>query len=180
MNIRQAKFEDSAGIAHVQVDSYRTAYAGIFPQAYLEHFTYEEQTQDWRELLSAGPAVVLYVAETDAGEIVGYALGRPDPNEFPPYESELVALHVRKAYQHQGIGQRLIAAVATHLKQEGCASLMLWTLAQNPSRGLYERLGGLWLAEKDWGGNEDFGVAVQEVAYGWTSIESLATLETKK
>ncbi|MBN2390885.1 MAG: GNAT family N-acetyltransferase [Anaerolineae bacterium] len=180
MNIRQAKFEDSAGIAHVQVDSYRTAYAGIFPQSYLEHFTYEEQTQDWRDLLSAEMTDVLYVAETDASEIVGYALGRPDPNEFPPYQSELVALHVRKTYQRQGIGRRLIAAVAAHLKQAGCTSLMLWTLAQNPSRGLYERLGGQLLGEKDWGGNEDFGVSVQEVAYGWTSIESLTTFEVKK
>jgi ribosomal protein S18 acetylase RimI-like enzyme len=185
MNIRQAKFEDSAGIAHVQVDSYRTAYAGIFPQSYLENFTYEEQTQDWRELLSAesvdvpsaGPAVVLYVAETDAGEIVGYALGRPDPHELPPYESELVAVHVRRAYQRQGIGRRLIAAVAAHLKQEGYTSLMLWTLAQNPSRSLYERLNGQLLAEKDWGGNEDFGVIVQEVAYGWLNIDQLIKVE---
>ncbi|MFN2283450.1 MAG: GNAT family N-acetyltransferase, partial [Anaerolineae bacterium] len=91
MNIRRAKFEDSAGIAHVQVDSYRTAYAGIFPQAYLEQFTYEEQTQDWRDLLSAESEDVLYVAETDAIAIVGYALGRPGLSDIPPYDSELVA-----------------------------------------------------------------------------------------
>ena len=177
MNLRQAKFEDSAGLAQVQVDSYRIAYASIFPPAYLEQFTYEEQTQDWHNLLSAESEDVLYVAETDGGEIVGYALGRPDPNEFPPYESEFAALHVRRAYQRQGIGRRLIAVVAAHLKREGCTSLMLWTLAQNPSRGLYEWLGGQLLGEKDWGGNEEYGVAVQEVAYGWTSIEPLAMLE---
>lgn len=176
MNIRQATLEDSAGIAHVQVDSYRTAYAGIFPQSYLEHFTYEEETQDWRDLLSGASADVLYVAETETGEIVGYALGRLGLTDIPPYDSELVALHVRRAYQRQGIGQRLIAAVATRLQQEGCNSLMLWTLAQNPSRGLYERLGGQWLGEKDWGGNEEFAVDVQEVAYGWSSIAPLATL----
>jgi GNAT superfamily N-acetyltransferase len=120
---------------------------------------------------------VLYVAETDAGEIVGYALGRPGPSEIPSYDSELIALHVHRAYQRQGIGRRLIAAVATHLKQEGCTTLMLWTLAQNPSRALYERLGGQLLGEKDWGGNEEFGVSVQEVAYGWSSIEPLAIVE---
>ena len=54
---------------------------------------------------------------------------------------------------------------------------MLWTLTQNPSRALYERLGGQLLGEKDWGGNEAYGVAVQEVAYGWPSIEALVTLE---
>lgn len=176
MNLRQATIEDSAGIAHVQVDSYRSAYAGIFPQPYLEHFTYEEETQDWCDLLSAEFADVLYVAETETGEIVGYALGRPGLSDIPPYDSELVALHVRRAYQRQGIGRRLIAAIAACLKQEGCISLMLWTLAQNPSRTLYERLGGQLLAEKDWGGNEEFGVAVQEVAYGWLDIGQLAML----
>ena len=180
MNIRHATLEDSAGIARVQVDSYRTAYAGIFPQSYLEQFTYEEQTQDWCDLLSVESADVLYVAETDTGEIVGYALGRPEPDEFPPYESELVAVHVRRAYQRQGIGRRLIAAVAAHLQREGCGSLMLWTLAQNPSRALYERLGGQLIGEKAWGGNEDFGVDVWEVAYGWSSIAPLSMLETKR
>jgi len=177
MNIRQATIEDSVGIARVQVDSYRAAYAGIFPQPYLEHFTYEEETQDWRDLLSGASADVLYVAEAETGEIVGYALGRPGPTDVPTYDSELVALHVRGAYQRQGVGRRLIAAVAMRLKQEGCTSLLLWTLAQNPSRALYERLGGQLLGEKDWGDNEEFGVAVQEVAYGWASIEQLATVE---
>jgi len=177
LNIRQATIEDCAGIARVQVDSYRTAYAGIFPQSYLEHFTYEEQTQDWRDLLFAESADVLYVAATETGEIVGYALGRPGLSDIPPYDSELVALHVRRASQRQGIGRRLIATVAARLQQEGCTSLMLWTLAQNPSRTLYERLGGQLLAEKkDWGGNEECGVAVQEVAYGWPRIEHLVTI----
>ncbi|MEW5871547.1 MAG: hypothetical protein AB1894_19895 [Chloroflexota bacterium] len=44
MKIRHATLEDSAGIAGVQVESYRRAYAGILPQSYLDHFTYEEQT----------------------------------------------------------------------------------------------------------------------------------------
>jgi hypothetical protein len=53
LNIRKATIVDSAGLARVQVDSYRTAYAGIFPPAYLDHFTYEEQEQDYRNLLTS-------------------------------------------------------------------------------------------------------------------------------
>ena len=173
MNIRQAKIEDSVGLAQVQVDSYRIAYASIFPPAYLEQFTYEEQMQDWRDLLSSESKDVLYVAEADTGEIVGYALGRPGQRDIPSYDSELVAVHVRLAYRRQGIGRRLISAVAARLKQEGCMSLMLWTLAQNPSQALYERLGGQLIGEKAWGGNEAYGVVVREVAYGWPSIELL-------
>ena len=35
IEVREAVPEDSPGIARVQVDSYRTAYAGLFPEPYL-------------------------------------------------------------------------------------------------------------------------------------------------
>jgi hypothetical protein len=47
VRIRKAKLEDSAGLARVQVDSYRTAYADIFPQDYLDHFSYEASMNGW-------------------------------------------------------------------------------------------------------------------------------------
>jgi len=53
IHIRPAVTADAAALAEIQVTSYRTAYAGLLPQDYLEHFTLEEQEQDWRTLLSA-------------------------------------------------------------------------------------------------------------------------------
>jgi hypothetical protein len=73
--IRQANLEDCPTIAQVQVDSYRTVYADFFPQTFLDRFTYEEQTQDWRALLTGQARDLLYVAETEDGEIIGYAWG---------------------------------------------------------------------------------------------------------
>ena len=142
MHIRPAQIDDSADLAYIQVDSYRAAYAAFFPPSYLAHFTYQEQEQDWRDWLSDRPDDVLLVAETDAGEVVGYALGRPKVSETPPYDGELLALHVRQSHQRQGIGTQLIAATAAHLAQAGCKSLILWTIAGNRARSLYERLGG--------------------------------------
>jgi ribosomal protein S18 acetylase RimI-like enzyme len=132
VRIRRAGVEDSAALASVQVDSYRTAYAGIFPQLYLDHFTYQEQEQDWRDLLSSGTDDELYVAERESGEIVGYVLGRTGFGGIPPYDGELVALHVRQAYQREGVGQRLLATVAGQLQQKGCTSLIVWVLEKNP------------------------------------------------
>jgi hypothetical protein len=77
LNVRKAELEDSAALARIQVDSYRTAYAGIFPQAYLDRFTYEEQEEDWRDLIASDPEDLLLLAGAEAGEIAGYALGRP-------------------------------------------------------------------------------------------------------
>lgn len=173
LHIRPAKLEDCAGLAHVQVDSYRRAYAGILPQEYLDHFTYAEQEQDWRDLLGAGLEEALLVAEDETGQVVGYALGRPGPSEVPPYDGELVSLHVRKDQQGQGAGHALIAAVAGVLEQRGCSSLMLWVLQENrPARALYEHLGGVIIGEKTtYLGDGD--IAAQEVAYGWPDIRSL-------
>jgi ribosomal protein S18 acetylase RimI-like enzyme len=175
--IRKAEISDSPGLARVQVDSYCTAYADIFPQVYLDHFTYEEQEQDWCNLFEAGTEDELYVAVSEAGEVVGYALGRLLADTEWPYDGELVALHVRKGHQRQGIGTRLVAAMAEQLQLRECASLMLWTLEDNgPARALYERLGGKLLGEKAWRGNEHFGVHVREVAYGWADIEELESM----
>jgi GNAT superfamily N-acetyltransferase len=141
VTIRTTTLDDCAAIARVQVDSYRAAYAGIFPQEYLDGFTYEEQEQDWRELLSSGGEDIVPVAEAD-GAIAGYALGRPEPVGITPYDCELVALHVRRERQRQGVGGALAAAMADALRAKGCKSMMLWVLAKNPARRFYERLGG--------------------------------------
>ena len=92
MHIRRARMEDCAGLARVQIDSYRAAY-------YLDRFTYEEQEQDWQDLLTAGGDDIMLVAESDAGEIVGYALGRPGEAEIAPYDSELMA-HLAACFAH--------------------------------------------------------------------------------
>lgn len=173
MKIRRATLQDSAEIARIQVDSYRTAYASIFPAAYLEHFAYAEQEQDWRELLSAAERDVLYVAVTDRGEIVGYGLGRRDANALWPYDSELIALHVRRDYQRRGWGRRLFAAVGSELATSGGRSLFLWVLADNPARFFYEKLGGQLVTEKAWQNNEYFGTDIYEVAFGWPDIRSV-------
>jgi hypothetical protein len=55
-------------LARVQVDSYRTAYAGMFPADSLARFTYDEQEQDWRDLLETGGDVLL-VAEDETGAV---------------------------------------------------------------------------------------------------------------
>ena len=174
MKIRRAEIRDSALLAQIQVDSYQTSYAGTLPPSYLERFSYREQEQDWRDLLSSKSDDVLFVAETETGEIVGYALGRLGPSSIPPYDGELVALHVRRSYQGQGTGRQLIAAVAGELQRNGSTALMLWVLEKNPARALYKRLGGQVLGQKDWDGNEAFGMQVKEVAYGWPNIHTLA------
>jgi len=170
INIRAAQVEDCPGIARVQVDSYRNTYASFFPPAYFAHFTYEEQAQDWRDLLAELPGDILLVAENEAQEIIGYLLARVDADLFPGYDAEIIALHVRGSLQRRGTGSALLGRALEILLQRGCTSAMLWTIRENPVRRWYESLGGQWLAEKQ---NEGEGWAVTEVAYGWKDLPAL-------
>lgn len=173
MRIRKAQLEDSAALARVQVDSYCTAYAGILPDDYLAHFTYEEQEQDWRDLLAAGISDSLLVAEAKEGEVIGYTLGRPGPTDIAPFQGELVALHVRRGHQRQGVGRALVAALVDCFTAHGCGSLMLWVLAENaPARRFYERLGGQLIGSRTIELGEG-DITPTEVAYGWPEIGSL-------
>ena len=168
MQIRPATSEDSAALATIQITSYRTAYAHIFPAAYLAQFSPEEQTEDWRTLIAAATCEVVYVAQQD-GNIVGYGLGRW--TAAPEWEGELVALHILPAFQRQGIGRRLFAAVTRHLEAQGCRTLWVGVLAKNPARQFYLRFGGTLGGEQSF---EVAGVTVVEVAYRWEQIEALA------
>ena len=173
MNIRVAKITDCSGIARVQVDSYRTAYAGILPGSYLQHFTYQEQEQDWVDLLSSRQMAVLHVATTGSEEIVGYALARSNSEDFPPYDSELVALHVGNQHMRHGVGRQLLDSVSRELHRQGGRSLFVWVLADNPACQFYEKLGGVFLGQKPWQNNAYFGTHIYEVAYGWANIPTV-------
>jgi GNAT superfamily N-acetyltransferase len=141
----------------------------LLPDAYLDQFTYEEETQDWMNLLSKVDHDVVYVAVDDADHILGYALGRSLADSG--FDCELLALHVLKDHQRQGIGTALVSVMASHYADTGCASLMLWTLEHNPVRAMYETWGGEVVNRRSemW----DEGTQITEVAYGWSDIRSL-------
>lgn len=171
IEIRRATQDDSVGIAHVQITSYRTAYASFFPPSYFEQMTEAEQTQDWRDLMSALNADPVFVAEDEeADKIVGYALGKVNPEEFEPWECELVALHVLPQYQRKGIGSQLFSRMVREMQAYDKTVIFLWTIEGNPVRAFYERLGGALAGGKEY---EVDTVTITEVAYSWADLDDL-------
>ena len=83
MNIHEAMPGDEAAMARVSVDSYRAAHRDHIPEESLMLYTYEESERNWaralRELSEATERQeYIYVAENDAGNIIGVAMGGPE------------------------------------------------------------------------------------------------------
>lgn len=169
--IREAKLKDCAGIARVQVDSYQSAYAGIFPEGYIAHFTYAEQEGDWKKWFGSNKDEMLYLAENQPEEICGYCLFKIKKDIYPGYDAEIVALHVNRRIHRQGVGSVLLDKAMQELQIRGCTSVMLWTLRDNPIRNWYERLGGKAIGEKKFDVDD---CEIVEIAYGWKDINHLA------
>lgn len=177
MVIREAKPTDATPIARVVVDTWRTTYAGIVPQDYLDGLTYEQRAGVWQARLSpAGtlwPGWFVYVVEDDDRNVIGFAGGGPQHGEVRPFSGELGFIYLFKSHQRQGIGRQLMATVALRLRQQGHNSMLVWVLAANPYRSFYEALGGRPVAER----NVNIGGAdLPEVAYGWQNLGVFAKM----
>lgn len=174
--IREARPEDAAAIARVQVASWRSTYPGIVPDGFLARMRQDDFALRWRRWLEGAPkGRVFFVAESPGEGVVGFATG--GPGREPPragYDGELYTAYLLNEHQGRGLGRALFGAVAEGLFENGCRSMFAWVMEKNaPARRFYEALGGEVLGENTF---EVEGVAVGEVAYGWEDIRVLAGL----
>jgi ribosomal protein S18 acetylase RimI-like enzyme len=172
VKIRLATIADAPSIAIVHVDTWRSAYRGIIPDAYLDNLSYERRTNFWHQAIAhPANATFVYVAEDATDRIVGFASGGPPQSEQPDYQGELWAIYVLQEHQGQGIGRQLVKAIARELISRSMSSMLLWVLKDNePSRRFYESLGGRFIKEQQF---ELGGATLTEVGYGWPDITVL-------
>jgi GNAT superfamily N-acetyltransferase len=169
--IRDAGVQDAAAIARVHVETWRSAYAGIVPAQHLAGMSIERRAVKWDEMLrSPRPGWFAVVAQTSAGEIIGFASSGPERSGDPLHQGEIGALYILRQHQRQGIGRRLVAAAAAKLRAQGMPSMLIWVLADNASRGFYEALGGRYLRERT---IQIGGADLPELAYGWDDMRML-------
>ncbi|MHA2036367.1 MAG: N-acetyltransferase family protein [Promethearchaeota archaeon] len=167
-----------SGIVKVNVNTWKTAYRGIISAEYLQNLSYEDKEENWRRRLeNPEKGAIIYVAETDRNEIIGFALTtleKCNPAiallQAEKFKGELCAIYVLKEYQNQKIGTELIRLVISHLLGNKINSMITWVLKENPARSFYEKLGGIFLGEQ---ALEIGGLRYVEVAYGWENIKAL-------
>lgn len=170
IQIRKAELDDAAGIATVHVASWRETYRGIVPDDFLDNLSIQRRTDGWVNSLSDPSNLYhrTFVAEVD-GQIAGFSnYGFPqEKNE--EFDGELYAIYLLKSAQGRGIGKMLFVEAARGLLELGSSSMLVWVLKDNPTRGFYEHLGGVYVREKP---IEIGGAGLAEVAYGWRQLKN--------
>ncbi|MFZ1011874.1 MAG: GNAT family N-acetyltransferase [Terracidiphilus sp.] len=165
-SIRKAVGGDVWDIARVQVESWRTTYAGIVPAAFLSALSVEQRAERWREVF-AESEMTLYVAEGQIADgqvgIFGFASGGKLREPIGDYDAELFAIYLLRAHQGKGAGRRLFETLAQTLRAAGHAAMAVWVLRENPAALFYQHMGGVEIAHKQ---IEIGGILLEEVAYG--------------
>ena len=167
--IRIAQLADSAAIAHVHVESWRTTYKDIVPVEY--HPSYEDRlSMRQRSLSTSSQERVTLVAINEQGQLVGFVSGGKTRHSDLPYDAELYAIYLLEEAQGHGLGRRLVQAFVEQLLELGYQSMIIWAFAQNPARRFYEALGGIYIKTAQLPIGD---TSYEEVAYGWSDIRVL-------
>lgn len=171
LNVRCANLADAEAIARIHVASWQESYRGIIPDAVLDRLSVDGRLAQWRRSLSDPQDAChrAFVGEVD-GKVLGFASYGSEREADPIYRGELFAIYIMRSAHRKGLGRGLVTAVARDLLEMGLSSMLVWVLEQNPARGFYERLGGVYLREKP---IEIGGTPLREVAYGWDDLNGL-------
>jgi ribosomal protein S18 acetylase RimI-like enzyme len=168
-NIRPASIHHARAIAEVHVESYKSAYRGIFPEALLNGLSVENRECSWRDLLAGhGPSAEITMVGCDAGgAVVGFVSGGKERTGQLGCDGELCAIYLRPEAQRKGLGTLLVRQFVHELVTRGYGSMAVWVLELNPARRLYEGLGGMVIGQQE---IERGGQTFIEVAYGWQGL----------
>lgn len=163
--VRDMTIEDCEAVATIRVRGWRSAYAGLMPQAHLDAMSIAEDAERRRGFFAEGNEVVNVVAErADLGVIGWAAYGPYRENGIRLARAELYAIYVLPERKGTGAGRALMSEVLARAGAAGHPDLALWVLRENaPARRFYARAGF-----RPDGAEEPFevdGVPVPEVRY---------------
>ncbi len=140
VKVRTAVVKDAHRMVEINVQTWKTAYAGLLPDEFLQkRKVTEERIQKLAEQIAQGQYIIL-AAEVD-NSVVGYLCGGMARDKNYPYAYELSAFYVLKEYQHCGVGQMLFDEFKARINSQSFYAYML--KGNNLALRFYQKNGGV-------------------------------------
>ena len=173
IEIRRATADDADAIAEVHVSSWRTTYAGIVDQTYIDALSVADRATAWKRWFGKPEASApdVLVAVDAHGTIVGFISGGEIREPVPGFDAELYAIYLLQSHQGIGLGRRFVRDWAALAIDRGLRSAVVRVLAQNPAREFYAHLGATVISTST---HAVGGKLYPDVLYGWRDLRELA------
>ncbi|MST32288.1 GNAT family N-acetyltransferase [Acidimicrobiaceae bacterium USS-CC1] len=163
--VRAAEPADAAGIGLVHVRSWQAAYAGHFPQEFLDALDPAARAEGWRRILGAAQRArqADLVAEVD-GRVGGFVSVGPSRDSDASGAAEVYAIYLLAELWGSGLGRRLMDAALGTLAGLGFDAATLWVLEGNQRGRRFYKKGG-WSIDGATKVDDSPGFPIAEVRY---------------
>ena len=164
MFLRHATYDDLEAVSGIYAKSWKHAYRGIVPQAYLDRLPEDFWIPFFSQRLDEGVYSVI-VAEQD-NTLLGCIVYGPSREESHADWGEICSIYVLPSWMGKGVGHLLLQYALQKLQRIGFTQVFLWVLEENtPSRRFYERHGFSFGGDRAQLTIE--GVLLSELRYVW-------------
>jgi GNAT superfamily N-acetyltransferase len=147
--VATAGVEDADRIANLHAASWRSAYRGLYPDAFLDGPVFDDRARAWNARMRSPGANRRHVLKAVAGDaMVGFACVLLDAE--PAWGALLDNLHVVPELKGHGIGRRLFEAAHRWVAAAAPGTRMHLTVIErnHNARAFYDRLGGVVVERK--------------------------------
>lgn len=169
--VRRARILDAPAIARIEVETWRSTYAGVLADEALLAMSVDRLTASWTSELRRWPRGIM-VWDGDEQGLLGYGQCGRQRDRALPYKGEVFMLYVTPDAQGAGVGRQLLLALLANLATSNYPSALVWVLRANPARFFYERLGAKLVLHRQ---IPFSGRMVDALGYGWNDLS--ATLD---
>lgn len=146
-SVRPAGTADVDEIARIQIQTWRQAYSSVMPARVLDALDAADVAGLWRSAITEPPSEhhhLLVALEQDT--IVGFTAITPAEVGDPDDTGAITILLVEPRFGRRGHGSRLLAAAVEHLREDGLARAVTWTLVKDAASQNFFRSAG-WDAD---------------------------------
>ncbi len=119
--IRKANFNDADALSRIGVSTFTDTFGHLYASADLQAFLRAHHGPEYYASLLGDAACKVWVAEDQAGALVGYCSCGPcdlPAPQMPENAGELKRLYIEKSQQGSGLGRRFMDIALNHLEAE--------------------------------------------------------------